>query len=193
MNEISHTLIELALKEDLDEAGDLTSLNFVDPDHRSIGRIVSRESAVISGVDVAEEVCRKVDAKLSCEISSEDGSAVEHGDLVLTIAGPTQSILTAERTALNFLQRLSGIATVTRSFVELISHTEAKLLDTRKTTPGFRELEKRAVLHGGGTNHRIGLYDAIMVKDNHLAANLRPIDLKERIVAVKTERPDIKI
>lgn len=193
MNEITHELIGLALREDLAEVGDLTSLNFVDPDHRSVGRIVSRESAVISGIAVAQEVCRKVDPQLECFVLVENGSPVERGDVVLEVGGPTRSILTAERTALNFLQRLSGVATVTRSFVDLISHTRARLLDTRKTTPGFRELEKEAVFHGGGTNHRIGLYDAIMVKDNHLAANLRPVDLRQRILAVRKELPVIKI
>ena len=193
MNEISHRMIELALNEDLSDIGDLTSLYFVDPEHRSVGKVVSRESAVVSGIEVAEEVCRKVDPNLHCNVIRRNGSAVERGDVVLEICGPTQSILTAERTALNFLQRLSGVATVRRSFVSLISHTTARLLDTRKTTPGFRELEKQAVQDGGGTNHRIGLYDAVMVKDNHLAANLRPVELKDRIAAVRADHPDIKI
>ncbi|MEM6278666.1 MAG: carboxylating nicotinate-nucleotide diphosphorylase [Verrucomicrobiota bacterium] len=193
MNEISRSLIDLALQEDLSEMGDLTSLYFVDPSHRSAGRVVSREEAVISGAEVAVEVCRRVDSDLTVEILAEDGSEVHRGETVLEISGATQSILTAERTVLNFLQRLSGVATVTRQFTRLISHTHARLLDTRKTTPGFRELEKQAVLHGGGTNHRIGLYDAIMVKDNHLAANLEAVDLRERISAVEKERPEIKI
>ncbi|MDF1824872.1 MAG: carboxylating nicotinate-nucleotide diphosphorylase [Verrucomicrobiales bacterium] len=193
MNDISLKLIELALFEDLEEAGDLTSHYFVDQAHRSVGRIVSREDAIVSGVDVAEEVCRRVDPELTVTTMKGDGESVCRGELVLEIAGATQSILTAERTALNFMQRLSGVATVTRTYSERISHTSAQLLDTRKTTPGFRELEKAAVLHGGGTNHRIGLFDAVMVKDNHLAANLTPVDLATRIAEVKSQRPALKI
>jgi nicotinate-nucleotide pyrophosphorylase (carboxylating) len=193
MNEISIELIRLALREDLREIGDLTSLYFVDEAHRSVGRIVSRESAIVSGVSVAAEVCKQVDPQLSITEDQGDGTAVEKGDTVLEISGPTRSILTAERTALNFMQRLSGVATVTRTFMDRIKHTDARLLDTRKTTPGFRELEKAAVLHGGGTNHRVGLYDAVMVKDNHLAANLKPVDLAERIGELKKEMPDLKI
>ena len=193
MNDISKELIRLALLEDLREIGDLTSEHFVDEAHRSIGKIVSRDSAVVSGVAVAIEVCRQVDPDLVITEIVGDGAPVEKGEVVLEISGATRSILTAERTALNFMQRLSGVATVTRTFTDLIKHTEAKLLDTRKTTPGFRELEKAAVLHGGGTNHRIGLYDAVMVKDNHLAANLKPVDLAERIGELKAEMPDLKI
>ncbi|MDF2374813.1 MAG: carboxylating nicotinate-nucleotide diphosphorylase [Verrucomicrobiales bacterium] len=193
MNEISKELIRLALREDLREIGDLTSLYFVDEAHRSVGRIVSRESAIVSGVSVAAEVCKQVDPQLSITEDQGDGTAVEKGDTVLEISGPTRSILTAERTALNFMQRLSGVATVTRTFMDRIKHTDARLLDTRKTTPGFRELEKAAVLHGGGTNHRVGLYDAVMVKDNHLAANLKPVDLAERIGELRKEMPDLKI
>lgn len=193
MNDISKELIRLALLEDLREIGDLTSEHFVDEAHRSIGKIVSRDSAVVSGVAVAIEVCRQVDPDLVITEIVGDGAPVEKGEVVLEISGATRSILTAERTALNFMQRLSGVATVTRTFMDLIKDTEAKLLDTRKTTPGFRELEKAAVLHGGGTNHRIGLYDAVMVKDNHLAANLKPVDLAERIGELKAEMPDLKI
>lgn len=193
MNDISRQLIQLALREDLDEAGDLTSHYFVESTHRSVGKIVSREAAVISGIEVATEVCRAVDPDLHLTVIRGNSHAVTAGDVVLEIAGTTRSILTAERTVLNFLQRLSGIATVTRSYLDRIRHTGAQLLDTRKTTPGFRELEKAAVLDGGGTNHRIGLYDAIMVKDNHLAANLTPLDLAARIAEVKQVRPEVKI
>lgn len=193
MNEISLKLIELALREDLEEDGDLTSHYFVDGAHHSVGKVVSREDAVISGVEVAKAVCEQVDSTLEVNVLKGDGESVLRGDVVLEISGATQSILTAERTALNFMQRLSGVASVTRTYLNLIKHTSAKLLDTRKTTPGFRELEKAAVLHGGGTNHRIGLFDAVMVKDNHLAANLTPVDLAERVAAVKAGRPALKI
>jgi nicotinate-nucleotide pyrophosphorylase (carboxylating) len=193
MNRLSRILIELALEEDLRDIGDLTSLHFVDPEHRSVGKIVSRETAVVSGGDVAAMVCDAVDDALSFRMIVQDGDPVEKGDLVAEISGPTQSLLTAERTVLNFMQRLSGVATSTRAYVDQIRHTGAVLLDTRKTTPGFRELEKAAVVHGGATNHRFGLYDAVMVKDNHLAANLSPIDLGERVAELRVEMPVLKI
>lgn len=193
MNRLSRILVELALEEDLRDAGDLTSENFVDPAHRSIGEIKSRESAAISGNEVGKVVCSAVDPDLEYRIVRDDGSPVEAGDVVCELKGSTRSILTAERTVLNFLQRLSGVATAARSFCERIQHTDAILLDTRKTTPGFRELEKAAVVHGGATNHRIGLYDAVMVKDNHLAANPSPVDLGERVGELKSRQPDLKI
>lgn len=193
MNRLSRILVELALEEDLRDAGDLTSLHFVDPEHRSIGKIVSREPAVLSGGEVAAVVCASVDPDLSFRMIVDNGTSVETGDVVAEISGRTRSILTAERTVLNFLQRLTGVATATRTYVDRIRHTDAVLLDTRKTTPGFRELEKAAVVHGGARNHRIGLYDAVMVKDNHLAANLSPVDLGERVAALRAEQPELKI
>ncbi|MEQ1842428.1 MAG: carboxylating nicotinate-nucleotide diphosphorylase [Verrucomicrobiales bacterium] len=193
MNQISLTLISLALEEDLGGIGDLTSLNFVDESHRSLGRIVSRESAVVSGTEVARRVCAAVSPELHFSSVIADGEEAGKGQVVAILRGPTRLVLTAERTVLNFMQRLSGIATVTRTYKNEISHTGAKLLDTRKTTPGWRELEKAAVVHGGGTNHRMGLYDAIMVKDNHLVANPSPIDLKAKVEEFKSESPHLKI
>ncbi|MDA7922325.1 carboxylating nicotinate-nucleotide diphosphorylase [Verrucomicrobiales bacterium] len=193
MNRISRILVELALEEDLSSLGDLTSSNFVDAAHRSIGRIVSREDAIISGHEVAAFVCAAIDPELEYEVIIHDGSGAGEGDLVSEIRGLTRSVLTAERTVLNFMQRLSGIATLAHLYAEQITHTEAILLDTRKTTPGWRSLEKQAVVHGGGTNHRMGLYDAIMVKDNHLVANPSPIDLGERVYEIKAKSPDLKI
>ncbi len=193
MNEHTRTLIRIALEEDLADRGDVTSQNFVDAHHLSTGKIVSREKAVISGTEVAAAVCQAVDPKLAFNPVIPDGGVAGEGDLVADIIGPTRSVLTAERTVLNFMQRLSGIATVTRSYVDLIWHTKAKLLDTRKTTPGWRALEKAAVVHGGGTNHRFGLYDAVMVKDNHLVANPSPIDLAERVGELKRAEPDLRI
>lgn len=193
MNRISRILVELALEEDLRDEGDLTSLHFVDERHRSTGRVISRENAFVSGLEVAAAVCAAVDSDLVFRAAVEDGASVGRGDLVCEISGPTRSLLTAERTLLNFLQRLCGVATATRAYVDRIAHTKAVLLDTRKTTPGFRELEKAAVVHGGATNHRHGLHDAVMVKDNHLAANLEPVDLAERVASLRAMRPHLKI
>jgi nicotinate-nucleotide pyrophosphorylase (carboxylating) len=193
MSPATRTLVDLALAEDLGEKGDLTSRFFVAPEHRSLGRIVAREACVVSGHEVARETCTKLGGGLAYEAALPDGAAAETGDLVATLAGPTRLVLSAERTVLNFLQRLSGVATTTRRYATAIAHTRARLLDTRKTTPGWRELEKAAVLHGGGTNHRIGLFDAVMVKDNHLVANSDPVDLAERIAALRREHPGIKV
>ena len=193
MNRHSRILIELALEEDLKDSGDLTSRHFVDENHRSEGRIVSREIAVISGSEVAKQVCAAVSPELLFESLVPDGATAGEGDVVATITGPTRLILMAERTVLNFMQRLCGIATITAAHVKEISGTGARLLDTRKTTPGWRELEKEAVLHGGGLNHRMGLYDAIMVKDNHLTANPSPIDLADKVAKIKASTPCLKI
>lgn len=193
MNRFSRILVELALEEDLSSIGDLTSANFVDASHQSIGRIISREEAIISGHEVAACVCSEVDPDLAYKIIIPDGGKAVKGDLVAEIRGLTRSVLTAERTVLNFMQRLSGIATIAHQYGEHITHTEAVLLDTRKTTPGWRHLEKAAVTHGGATNHRMGLYDAIMVKDNHLVANPSPIDLGDRVSEIKAKSPDLKI
>ena len=180
MNSTSLALVKMALEEDLRDVGDLTSLHFVEAAHESKGLIVSREKAVISGLEVAEKVCREVDDEIRFVEIVADGDGVQPGDVVCELIGKTRSILTVERTALNFLQRLSGVATISRTYVEAIAGTGVVLLDTRKTTPGWRALEKAAVAHGGATNHRTGLYDAVMVKDNHLAANLTPLNLAER-------------
>lgn len=193
MSPLSRTLVELALAEDLGEAGDLTSRHFVAAEHRSLGRIVAREACVVSGHEVAREVCAALGPELVYEAVLADGAAAAPGDLVATLAGPTRLVLSAERSVLNFLQRLCGVATTTHRYAAAIAHTGARLLDTRKTTPGWRELEKAAVVHGGGTNHRMGLHDAVMVKDNHLVANSDPINLAERIAEVRREHPGIKI
>ena len=152
-------LIDRALAEDVGD-GDLTTRLLVPDDSRASARIVQREPGVIAGLDVAAAVFERFDVRL------EPGQ----GDVVARLEGPAAGILTAERTALNFLGRLSGIATLTSRYVKAVEGTGARILDTRKTTPGLRELEKAAVAAGGGTNHRMGLYDAIMVKENHAAA-----------------------
>jgi len=177
-------LIDLALAEDVGE-GDVTVRYFTDAFRRGRARIVARQVGVLAGIDVAAEVFRRVDETLEIGTVKADGDELSPDDEVLTIAGALGSILTAERTALNFLQRLSGVATHTRRYVEAIAGTGCRLLDTRKTTPGFRALEKAAVRAGGGTNHRAGLYDMVMVKDNHLAGGLNAAALAAGIAAAK--------
>ena len=162
-------LIDAALAEDVG-AGDFTTLWTVPAERRAEATIVAKAPGVIAGSGVAAEVFRRVDPGLQVEVAAGDGTAVEPGDAVMRIAGPARAILTAERTALNFLQQLSGVATVTRRYVDAIAGTGARVIDTRKTTPGMRLLEKAAVVAGGGSNHRVGLYDMVMIKDNHIAA-----------------------
>ncbi|HEX8903889.1 MAG TPA: carboxylating nicotinate-nucleotide diphosphorylase, partial [Longimicrobiaceae bacterium] len=162
-------LIEAALDEDVGP-GDFTTLWTVPPERRAVARIVAKARGVIAGSEVAAEAFRSVDTGLRVEIVADDGTAVVEGDEVMRVRGSAASILTGERTALNFLQQLSGVATMTRRYVDAIAGTGARVIDTRKTTPGMRRLEKAAVVAGGGANHRAGLYDMVMIKDNHIAA-----------------------
>jgi nicotinate-nucleotide pyrophosphorylase (carboxylating) len=185
-------LIQLALAEDIGP-GDVTAEYFVPPDRKANAFVSIRREGVLSGVNLAADVFRTVDPSLSIEILIPDGSHVSAGALAIHIQGSARSILTAERTALNFLQRLSGVATLTATYVKLIAGTQARILDTRKTTPGFRLLEKQAVLHGGGTNHRIGLYDRAMVKDNHLVAEGGIPALQQAILRLKDEKPTVEV
>lgn len=161
-------LIELALHEDLGEAGDLTSKSTLADNVRLRGRIVAKADGVIAGLPLIEMVYSQVDPAVTVHLSSRDGEPVTSGTLIAEVEGKGQSILTGERVALNFLQRLSGIATLTAQFVGAVSGTKAVILDTRKTTPGWRLLEKYAVKQGGGENHRIGLFDMVLIKDNHI-------------------------
>ncbi len=162
-------LIEAALSEDVGD-GDRTSEWTVPAESRSEAVIVAKQRLTVAGLAVAAEVFLAVDGDLSVELRTDDSEEVEVGDVVMAIAGSTRSLLTAERTALNFLGRLSGIATLTRAFVSRVEGTGARIVDTRKTTPGWRALEKMAVRAGGGSNHRMGLDDMVLVKDNHIAA-----------------------
>ena len=164
------TLIGLALSEDLGETGDITSRAFIPEASRSRARIVAREDCIASGLEVALEVFRRVDPTLEVTPRCADGDPVAKGSSLIDLYGSSCSILSGERTALNFLGRLCGIATQARRYAAAVAGTKAVLLDTRKTTPGWRLLEKAAVKHGGCVNHRIGLFDAALVKDNHLAA-----------------------
>ncbi len=185
-------LIALALAEDIGD-GDVTSIYFTGADRTANARIVAREDCILAGMIPALEVFRRVDPDLSVQKRAEDGESLAAGQTALEITGRAASILTAERTALNFLQRLSGIATLTRKYAAAVEGTSAKILDTRKTTPGWRLLEKAAVASGGGHNHRLGLYDMVMVKDNHLAAGTSLEEIQAAIRRVKAERPGTRV
>jgi nicotinate-nucleotide pyrophosphorylase (carboxylating) len=184
--------IRRALAEDLG-TGDITSECFIPADHRSSARIIAKEHGVLAGTDAAREVFRQVDPATEVGVLKSDGDAIKPGDVILTAAGPTRALLSAERTALNFLQRLSGIATLTRRFVDAVSGTNAVILDTRKTTPGLREFERIAVRAGGGVNHRFGLFDRVLAKDNHLAVTGDATGLQRAIDETKKHAPDIVV
>lgn len=185
------TLIGLALAEDLGEAGDVTSRATIPASLPGRAAVVVRAAGVIAGLDASRRVFARVDPTLAFTTHVVDGTAVAAGAVVAEVAGSMRSILTAERTALNFLQRLSGIATRTRRFVDAVAGLPVKLLDTRKTTPGWRLLEKYAVRMGGGTNHRVGLFDLVLVKDNHLAANDGRV--AETIAAARAASPSLHL
>jgi nicotinate-nucleotide pyrophosphorylase (carboxylating) len=183
--------IALALAEDVGP-GDLTARFFVEQREGS-ARLFAKEPAVAAGVETAAEVFRRVDPTARVELLRASGARLAPGDAVLRVEGLLPSLLTAERVALNFLQHLSGIATLTRRFVEAVAGTQARILDTRKTIPGLRALEKAAVVAGGGHNHRMGLYDMVMVKDNHLAAGTSPGQLQAAILKFKKAHPAVRI
>jgi nicotinate-nucleotide pyrophosphorylase (carboxylating) len=164
-----HALVTAALEEDVG-AGDWTTLWTVDPETTTSARIIAKAEGVIAGTEVAREVFRRIDPDLRVELVAGDGQPVKPQDVVMRLTGRAASILTAERVALNFLQRLSGTATATRRYVDAVRGTGAVILDTRKTTPGMRALEKAAVVAGGGRNHRFGLHDMVLIKENHIAA-----------------------
>jgi len=168
MNEIQK-LIELALNEDIG-TGDITSEALISKNQSGKAEIVARQKGVLAGIKIAGEVFKKIDTKLRFIPLKKDGEKFKANDKIAIIEGRLKSILIGERTALNFLQRLSGVATLTHDFVNKIRGKKIKILDTRKTTPGFRSLEKHAVKMGGGENHRMGLYDMILIKENHIEA-----------------------
>ncbi len=184
--------IAAALKEDIGE-GDITTDFFVPETLHATGRIAARENAIVAGTGAAADVFRQVDPSIDIQIIRPDGDEVVVGDVIIEVRGLAGSILKAERVALNFLQRLCGIATLTRQFVDAIGNHPVKILDTRKTTPGLRALEKAAVVAGGGVNHRFGLYDMVLVKDNHLATFGGLSSFADRIRQLRKERPNIRI
>ena len=161
------TLIKMALREDIGD-GDHSTLACIPPTATGTAKMVAKADGILCGAEVGERVFTLVDSNLKVNLLKHDGDAIVKGDIVMTVEGPSGSILTAERTALNFMQRLSGIATETHRMVQTLNGLHTQLLDTRKTTPNMRLLEKYAVKCGGGTNHRIGLYDMVMLKDNHI-------------------------
>jgi len=188
--------IKLALREDLGDVGvDVTSESLVTPEAMAEAHLVAREKCVIAGVAVAKEVFLQVNPDLNVEEQVADGTHVEAGTNVMTIRGSAKSILTAERTALNFIQRMCGVATITAQYVKAADNPEVDILCTRKTTPLLRPFEKYAVRCGGGVNHRYGLFDAVLIKDNHLASWERThgIGVGEAVAAARARYPELKI
>jgi nicotinate-nucleotide pyrophosphorylase (carboxylating) len=162
-------LVRMALLEDLGRAGDLTTAAIVPADRRATTLLVARQAGVVAGLDLARLAFQLIDPAIEIRVERGDGAAVAPGDVIATVTGPAAGILTAERVALNFMCRLSGIATATASVVAAVRNTKAKIVCTRKTTPGLRVIEKYSVRVGGGSNHRFGLDDAVLIKDNHVA------------------------
>lgn len=193
LNNEDYAIIEMALLEDVGE-GDITSTAIASEGYFANCEIIAKEDGILAGIDIAQAVFRQQDHKIKVKILKEDGEGLISQDRVLLISGEARQILSAERTALNFLQRLSGIATLTKRFVDAVAG-KCKIYDTRKTTPGLRRMEKYAVLVGGGRNHRFGLFDKILIKENHIAITggieeavkrVRKIDSK-RFIEVETE------
>lgn len=182
-------LIELALAEDFGDSGDRTSLSTIPGDAVASAAFVLRGPGVLAGLPVAARVIHAVDPTLEFTPDVSDGVGLTKGTRIAVVRGSLRGILAAERTALNFLQRLCGVATLTRQFVDRVAGTKAKVLDTRKTTPGWRLLEKYAVRCGGGVNHRIGLYDAVLIKDNHIAGLGDPATAVGRAVELARAYP----
>ena len=167
IDELENRLIELAFAEDIGD-GDYTTLCCIPEDATGSSHLLIKEDGILAGVEVAKNVFAAFDPTLKVEVRIPDGSPVKVGDIAMVVTGKTRSLLQTERLMLNIMQRMSGIATMTRQYVERLKGTHTRILDTRKTTPGLRMLEKQAVKIGGGTNHRIGLFDMILLKDNHI-------------------------
>lgn len=167
LEELVDELIEIAIAEDLGD-GDHTSLSTIPNNEQGAARLIIKQDGILAGVDVALKVFKAIDKDLKVEVFLQNGTKVKKGDIAFTVSGNVISILQAERLVLNFMQRLSGVATQTNIYAEKIADLHTKVLDTRKTTPGLRLLEKEAVKIGGGVNHRIGLFDMILIKDNHV-------------------------
>jgi nicotinate-nucleotide pyrophosphorylase (carboxylating) len=183
-----------ALAEDIG-GGDVTTLATVPANAKSVALMRAREPLVVAGIEFATTAFRELSPKIQIKRFSRDGQRVQAGDTLLRISGPSRAILTAERVALNFVQRLSGVATATAQFADAVKGTKANILDTRKTTPGWRRFEKYAVACGGGKNHRIGLFDMVLIKDNHLVAlqNEKPNAIAAAVARALEKFPRLKI
>ena len=186
--------VQIALAEDIG-SGDVTTMSIVPEDAKAKAVIRAREHLVVSGLSLAETTFRELDSDLHIFYAAQDGERAAPGAVLLRIEGSARPMLTAERVSLNFVQQLSGIATLTSQFVEAIQGTRAEILDTRKTTPGWRRLEKYAVACGGGHNHRFGLFDMVLVKDNHLAAlkSESPNAIAAALQRARTAHPELRI
>jgi len=186
--------VRAALAEDIG-GGDATTLATVPKNSESVAVMRARENLVVAGIELAEAAFRELSPKIEIKKMARDGQNISAGKILLKIVGPTRAILGAERVALNFVQQLSGVATLTAQFVEAARGTRAQILDTRKTTPGWRRFEKYAVACGGGKNHRLGLFDMILVKDNHLAALRyeKPNAIAAAIARAREKFPELKI
>jgi nicotinate-nucleotide pyrophosphorylase (carboxylating) len=198
MNNITQEQIERAARIGLDEdigAGDATTLATVPQSARARAQMAAREPLVVAGLSLAEAVFRALDSSIEVQPLATEGQAVAAGQTVMSVQGSARAILTAERVALNFVQRLSGIATLTAQYVCAVRGTRAQILDTRKTTPGWRHLEKYAVTCGGGRNHRFGLFDLILIKDNHLAALAKenPNPIAAAVKRARAQYPGLKV
>jgi len=186
-------LIDLAIAEDIGD-GDHSSLSCIPENETGTVQLLVKEEGILAGVEITKEIIRKIDPKLKIEVFLQDGTKIKHGDIAFNISGKVISILQAERLLLNFMQRMSGIATQTAKYADLIKDLPTKVLDTRKTTPGLRQIEKLAVAIGGGTNHRMGLYDMVMLKDNHIdfAGGIEKA-INKVVEYLKVKNKDIKI
>ncbi|MEI7731634.1 MAG: carboxylating nicotinate-nucleotide diphosphorylase [Verrucomicrobiota bacterium] len=187
-------IVAIACQEDVG-SGDVTTLATIPTSARARAFVVAREPLVVAGLPVAAMAFRKVSAKAMVKILVAEGKSVRAGERLLEVAGPARALLTAERVALNLVQRLSGVATVTARYVSAVNGTGAKILDTRKTIPGLRHLQKYAVTCGGGVNHRIGLYDLVLIKDNHLAAlrDAAPNAVAAAVARARARYPKLKV
>jgi nicotinate-nucleotide pyrophosphorylase (carboxylating) len=187
-------MVRAALKEDLG-AGDATTESTIPADAQALANMVAREPLVVAGLDLARMAFEERGPMLKFESAAEDGASIKKGGVLLSIRGGARAILEAERVALNFIQRLSGIATETRKYVDAVQGTNAKILDTRKTFPGWRKLDKYAVKCGGGQNHRFGLFDMVLIKDNHLAVLKRTSDdpVGVAVMSARAKYPNLQI
>ena len=182
-------LIEIALSEDLSSVGDLTCQALIRSDQTATVQVASRKAGVLAGAPIGRMVFSVLDPAVRWDARKHDGETVLPGTIIATVSGPLASLLIGERTMLNFMTHLSGIASLTRTFVDAVKGTRARILDTRKTFPGWRLLQKYAVRCGGGTNHRMGLYDGVLIKDNHLAAWTASASIAEAVRTARSKSP----